>query len=139
MIITPIASSSAAATQDWSAGRRGNRTIGDRLRLTAEVNMTASFGAPMLIDGTISEIFWRGGVSGGGSGDPIGLEFDLRRGSSSVTTFILDCPSTANGQIVSLSSPLAVQAGDTLTLRLASASTGTATNASNPYVAGRVE
>ncbi len=137
MIITPI-SGESTETQVITAGRRGNRTVGDRLRLTAEVTMSASFGAPILVSGTISSIFWKGATSGGGASDPIGLEFDLRRAGSSVTTVTVDCPDTDTGSSVTLASPLSVLENDTLVLRLVAASTGTATNVSFPYFAAKV-
>ena len=137
MIITPI-SGESTETQVITSGRRGNRTVGDRLRLTGEVNMSANFGAPVLVSGTISSIFWKGETSGGGAGDPIGLELDVRRAGSSVSTVTVDCPDTAIGSSVTLASPLSVLENDTLVLRIVAASTGTSTNVSFPYFAAKV-
>lgn len=138
MIITPI-SGESTETQVITAGRRGNnRTIGDRLRITAEVSMTANFGAPVLVSGSISKIFWRGATSGGAAPGPIGLEIDVRRGASSVSTTTIDCPSSSTGSSVTISPAISVLEDDTIVMLVAAPSTGTATTVSNPYVAAKV-
>ncbi len=137
MIITPI-SGESTETQIITAGRRGNRTVGDRFRITAEVNMTANFGAPVLVSGSIQKLFWRGATSGGGSPGPIGLEIDVRRGASSVSTTTIDCPSSSTGTSVAISPPISVLEDDTIVFRLVAPSTGTATSVSFPYVAAKV-
>lgn len=121
-----------------SAGRPGNRTVGDYLRAAGNAPLTAARGVAVFASGTISSVYWVGVVAGGTPGDPIGLEISVIRAGSVVSSTIVDCTTALSATSFVLPAALAVLAADSITVSLASASAGTATGASNIIVSMEV-
>lgn len=129
---------SGGVGQIIQAGRPGNRTVGDFLRVAGNAPLTTTRGVAVFANGNISSLYWAGAVNGGTPGDPIGLQVSVIRAGSVVDSTVVDCTASSSATPFAFPVTLAVLAGDSITVRLASASVGTATGASNIIVSMEV-